>query len=64
MMPKQIQAVLSTLPARQRACLIMCRRDHMSYDEIAQHLRIGRHDVQDAIASALVALAEANRSDR
>lgn len=61
MTEQQTKALLLSLPARQCACLILSRRDHLNTAQIADVLCIGIHDVRDALAAGIVALADASK---
>jgi DNA-directed RNA polymerase specialized sigma24 family protein len=46
-------AVLRELPPRELAVVVLHRRDSLTYEEIADLLRISRTEVRDAFASGL-----------
>lgn len=50
---KRIEAVLSQLSPKCRACLILCRRDGMTYEEIAARIGISPSMVKKYLALGL-----------
>ena len=53
LMRKRIEAVLSQLSPKCRACLILCRRDGMTYEEIATRIGISPSMVKKYLALGL-----------
>jgi DNA-directed RNA polymerase specialized sigma24 family protein len=56
---EQVKADLSRLRPRERAALILKRRDGMSFEEIAEVTGLQANDVRHAFASGLFALVMA-----
>lgn len=54
---RELKRLLSKLPLAHRSILILCKRDGLSYEEIAQELDISVHTVKKYIFQANVRLA-------
>ena len=52
---------VEALPEMRRKCLLMAKRDGLSYKEIAQELGISEHTVRNHISRALETLREGRR---
>ena len=52
---------VEALPEMRRKCLLMAKRDGLSYKEIAQELGIAEHTVRNHISRALETLREGRR---
>lgn len=55
---------LQSLPVFERACIVLCTRDRMSYAQIAQRLGSSVEAVQAAIARAVAAVLAEDATSR
>lgn len=58
----EIDAMLNSLPAKQRTALLLCKLDGLSYAEIAVRLAVSVSSVKKYIAAALLACYEAQQA--
>ena len=60
-MEARLWAAVEALPEKRRQCLIMAKRDGMSYQEIADELGLSENTVRNHIARALETLRQDRR---
>ena len=54
----RLWTALDALPEMRRKCLLLAKRDGLSYKEIAQELKLSEHTVRNHISRALETLRE------
>jgi RNA polymerase sigma-19 factor, ECF subfamily len=60
---RTVESLLEKLPATHRAVLVLCKRDGLSYEEIAEKLGISEHTVKKYVYEAKARVIAMTRSE-